>query len=61
MTELARNLTYDTWLHKWTIDVIFDGENETLVFDSQQDAYKEYDKLINAGARIMSLELDTSL
>ena len=61
MIELSRNITYDQHLKMYTIDAIIDGENETLVFDTREAAYKEYSKLRRNGAEILPLSLDGSL
>lgn len=60
MIELSRNIDFDRRLNRYTLDIIEDGENETLIFDTKQAAYREYGKLRRAGAGIIALELDRS-
>jgi hypothetical protein len=61
MIEISRNITGDPRLGRPTLDVYIDGKNETLVFDTRDDAYREYIRLCRDGAELLPLALDRSL
>lgn len=61
MIEIGRNISYEPILQKWVIEASFDGENETLVFDTQAKAYREYNKLHKAGAEYFGVYEDKTL
>ena len=61
MIEISRYIKDDPRLGRATLDVYIDGENETLVFDTRDDAYREYIRLCRDGAQLLPPELDGPL
>lgn len=61
MIQLSRNIGYDTRLKRHTLDIVADGQNETLIFDTYQVAYAEHSRLRRQGAEYLPPALDGSL
>lgn len=50
MTQVYRVINFDKHTRRFVIDVLFDGENEELVFDNSWDATEAYKQLVADGA-----------
>lgn len=61
MVYVSRFITFDKHLHRYTLAVFFDGENETLTFDTKAEAEREQARLMADGGEYLPPQLDGEL
>jgi hypothetical protein len=58
MMQISRYIQHDPRLGAYTLDVIADGDNETLTFATRELAKREQAALLAAGAEYLAAALD---